>query len=205
MFRSIPNLERLRAHTFLWISCVCYVPHKGMLLNMLSKFNQQIGCNTISLHFKNRFNWNNLNQLVWQYIFLQQHRFFNLLRKSSNKIRLGKWRMLCSPKFDYVFLGELPFIISGPTIFDFPTTIFDHYHNKIVSAQQNTHCIQILYVVPPKFHTLCNCFSEGNFNLCIENVTRVSEPFFLHIKSWCTSSLHEIDFRCLICHKMFFT
>jgi len=26
--------------------------------------------------------------------------------------------------------------------------IFDHFHNKIVSAQRNTHSIQILYTVP---------------------------------------------------------
>jgi len=39
-----------------------------------------------------------------------------------------------------------------------PTSIFDHFHNKIVSAQRNTHSIQILYTVPPK-----NCFFRGKF------------------------------------------
>jgi len=33
-------------------------------------------------------------------------------------------------------------VISGPTYFDFPTFIFYHFHNKIVSAQRNIHGIQ---------------------------------------------------------------
>jgi len=53
--------------------------------------------------------------------------------------------------------------ISGPTIFDFPTTIFNHYHNKIVSAQQNTHCIQILCVVPPQISYVVQLFFRGEF------------------------------------------
>jgi len=40
--------------------------------------------------------------------------------------------------------------MSGTTIFDFPKSIFIHFHNKIVSAQRNTRSIQILYTRPPK-------------------------------------------------------
>jgi len=34
---------------------------------------------------------------------------------------------------------------------------------------------------------------------------RVSDAIFPHIKSWCRSTLHEIAFRCPICHKTFCT
>jgi len=34
---------------------------------------------------------------------------------------------------------------------------------------------------------------------------RVLNPFFPNIKSWCGSTLHEIDFRCRIWHKTFCT
>jgi len=34
---------------------------------------------------------------------------------------------------------------------------------------------------------------------------RVLDPFFLHIKSWCKFTLHEINFLCRICHKTFCT
>jgi len=75
------------------------------------------------------------------------------------------------------------------TIFDFPTSIFNHFRKKIVSAQRNIHSIHILYTVPPK-----RDFVERNFCLCVENVMRVLDPFFfissrfrsvfLHIKPW---------------------
>ena len=52
------------------------------------------------------------------------------------------------PYFDYVFLGHVTFLISGPTTFDFPTLIFNPFHNKIVSAQRNTHRIEIVYTIP---------------------------------------------------------
>jgi len=58
------------------------------------------------------------------------------------------------------------------TIFDFPTSIINHFHNKIVSAQRN-----IAY----KFYTVypqTAAFSEGNLCLCIENVICVSDSFF---------------------------
>jgi len=64
------------------------------------------------------------------------------------------------------------------TAFGFPTSIFNHFHNKIGSAQRNTHSMQMLCTVPPN-----NCFLEGNFHLCVEKVVPVLEPFFLHTKT----------------------
>jgi len=66
--------------------------------------------------------------------------------------------MECDPKFYYAFLGHVTSVISGLTIFGFPTSIFNNLHTKIVSAQRNTHSIQISYTVPPK-----NCFVKGEF------------------------------------------
>jgi len=71
------------------------------------------------------------------------------LGKPSNTKRIGKWRVLCNPKFDYFFLGHVIYVISGPATFDFPTPIFNEFHNKIVSSQRNTHSTQTLYTVPP--------------------------------------------------------
>jgi len=51
-------------------------------------------------------------------------------------------------------------------------------HSEAVSAQRNTHSVQILYTV-----LLNNCFLEGNFCLCVENIMHVLDVFFLHIKS----------------------
>jgi len=59
-----------------------------------------------------------------------------------------------------------------------------------------------------KFYALypqITAFSERIFYLCVENVMRVLDPFFLHIKSWCRKTLHEFDFRCRISHKTFCT
>jgi len=80
-----------------------------------------------------------------------------------------------------------PPLFPDQTIFDFPTSIFNHFHNKIVSAQRN-----IRYTAY-KFYALYpekGDFLEGNFCLCTENVMRVLDPFFLHIKSWCRKTLH---------------
>jgi len=33
----------------------------------------------------------------------------------------------------------------------------------------------------------------------------VVDPFFLHTKSWCRSTLQKIYFRCCICRKTFCT
>jgi len=98
--------------------------------------------------------------------------------------------VLCNAKLYYIFLGLVTTVISGLTIFGFPMSIFDHFHNKIVLAQRNTHSIQISYSAVPN-----NCFLEGNFYLCVENDMRVLVPFFLHITAWCRFTLHEIDFR----------
>jgi len=75
--------------------------------------------------------------------------------------------MLCNPKFDNDFLGHVISVVSGPTIFDFPTPIFNHFHNKIVSAQRSTCSIQIFYTV---LQTTC---LEGIFY-----VRRVLDPCF---------------------------
>jgi len=72
-----------------------------------------------------------------QQIFLGNDGVF--LRKLSNTIRVWKRRVLCNTKYDYVFLGHVTSVISGPTIFDFPTPIFNHFHNKIVCAAKHTH------------------------------------------------------------------
>jgi len=71
---------------------------------------------------------------------------------------------LCNPKFDYVFLGHVASVFSGPIIIDFPTSIFNHFHNKIVSVQRNTRSIQILYTVA---YTQTTAFLEGNFHLWV--------------------------------------
>jgi len=71
------------------------------------------------------------------------------------------------------------------TIFDFSVSIFNHFYNKIVSTQRNIHSKHISYTVPAK-----GGFLEGNFCLCVENVIRVLDAFFLHIKSWCRKALH---------------
>jgi len=37
----------------------------------------------------------------------------------------------------------------------------------------------------------------------VENVMRVLDPFFLHIKSWCRSIFHIYGFQCRIWRKTF--
>ena len=78
-------------------------------------------------------------------------------------------------------------IISGPTIFDFPTSIFNHFHAKIVSARRNTQSVQILYTVPPN-----NCIFRGEFLFVRKNVMRVLDLFFF-ISGQGGSTLHKID------------
>ena len=49
-------------------------------------------------------------------------------------------------------------VFPDQTIFDFPTSIFNHFHNKIVSAQRNIHSIHILYTI-----TQTTAFQRGIF------------------------------------------
>jgi len=66
----------------------------------------------------------------------------------------------------------------GPTISDSPTSIFNQFHKNNVSAQE-THGVYKF----DTFYIQTTAFSEGNFYLCVESIVRVSDPFFLHIKS----------------------
>jgi len=50
---------------------------------------------------------------------------------------------------------------------DFPTSIFNHSHNKVLSAQRNTHTIHILFTVVQN-----NCFLEGNWYLCVSSAAK---------------------------------
>jgi len=84
----------------------------------------------------------------------------------------------CNPKFDYIFLGHVTSDISGLTSFDFPTSIFNRFHDKTVSSQRNTHSLQIYTLYPQT-----SAFLEGSFYLCVKNVMSVLDPLFLHIKS----------------------
>jgi len=54
-------------------------------------------------------------------------------------------------------------------------SIANHFRNKIVSAQRNTHIVQILCRVG--YHPKKG-FLEGIFCLCVENVMHVLVPFF---------------------------
>ena len=59
-----------------------------------------------------------------------------------------------------------------------------------------------------KFYALypqTTAFLEGNFCLCIENVMRVLNPFFLHINHGVRNTLRIQGFRCHIWPKTFFT
>ena len=114
----------------------------------------------------------------WNWLVIPAQETFK--RYTSRKM---KGVMQCNPKFDYFFLGHVTSVISWPTLLDCPTSIFNHLHNKIVSAQRNTYSIQILYTVPPN-----NCFLEGNFYLCVENAMRILDPFFF-ISSHCVGLL----------------
>ena len=121
----------------------------------------------------------------------------SLLRKPSNTTWVGKWRVLRNPKFDYVFLEHVTSVVSGSTIFDFPTLIFNYFHNKIVSVQRNTHIIQIIHTVSPN-----NSRFRGQFLF----VRRKCHAWFRSVFSsyqWCRSTLHITDFRCRICHTKF--
>ena len=101
-----------------------------------------------------------------------------LLRKPLNAVRVGKRRVQCNPKFDYNFLGDMASTTFRPNYFWLPTSIFNHFHNKVVSALRNIHSMKILYTVPPN-----NCFSKGKFCLCVENVMSFLDPF-LFISSY---------------------
>jgi len=69
---------------------------------------------------------------------------WSLLRKPSNTIRVGKGRVLCNPKFDYVFLGHVRSII-----FDFPTSIFITFTTKSY-LRSETHIAYKFCTMYPK-------------------------------------------------------
>jgi len=78
------------------------------------------------------------------------------------------------------------------TIFDFLTSIFNHFHIHILSAQRNIHSIQVRYPgvldIPdctPKKEILC----RGIFVVRRKRHSRFSFVF-LHFKSWCKKTLH---------------
>ena len=83
---------------------------------------------------------------------LSEPRGSRLRTTALNAMRVGKWRVLCNRE-----TRVIRFFVDQ-SIFDFTTSIFNHLHNKTVSAQQNTHSLQILYTVPPK-----NYFLRGEF------------------------------------------
>jgi len=94
----------------------------------------------------------------------------------QNAIRFGKRLVQCN----YVNQTLITFswdmwhpLFPDQTIFDFPTSIFNHIHNKIVSAQRNIHGTQILYLVPTN-----NWFFRGE--LLFERRKRYArlDPFF---------------------------
>jgi len=57
------------------------------------------------------------------------------------------------------------------TIFYFHTSIVNHFHNNILSAQRSIHIIEVLCRVPPK-----GVFLEGI--IFVRNVMRVLDPLF---------------------------
>jgi len=89
------------------------------------------------------------------------------------------------PKIWLCFPGTCDIRYFRNNYFWLPGVEFNDFYHKIVSAQRNTHSIQIVHTVPPN-----NWFLEGNFYLCVENVMRVLDPFFPHTRSWCRSFLH---------------
>jgi len=120
-------------------------------------------------------------------------KIFSWKRTSSPVALIWKGKVEMSPPFT-----RSPMSL-GPTMFDFRSSIFNCFHNKILSAQGNTHSIHILFTVPQ-----ITAFLEWNYYLCVVNIMRVLPPFLLDIKSWCRSTLHEIHLRCCIYHKTFF-
>ena len=52
-------------------------------------------------------------------------------------------RRLWNPKFNYVILGHVISVISCLTIFDFPATVFTHFHYNIVCAQRHVYYFYI--------------------------------------------------------------
>jgi len=88
---------------------------------------------------------------------------------------VGKWRLLCNPKFDY-FLEHVTSVFSGPNYFWLPDV--RHFHNKMVSAQRNTHSIQILWTAPPN-----NCLFRGEFSFVHRKChTSFRFVYFFHIE-----------------------
>ena len=93
-------------------------------------------------------NMNSSSHKAWQtsLLFLKPLQIQNLKRKNE-----GGHFILCPPRLKkWEDTGACPppncahaYLISGPTIFDFPRSIFNHLYNKIVCAQQNTHSIHI--------------------------------------------------------------
>ena len=57
-------------------------------------------------------------------------------------------------------------------IFEFPTSIFNQYHKKIVSAHRKMNNTQNLYTAPHKRDVF-----EGNFCLCVKKVMRALVSF----------------------------
>jgi len=56
-------------------------------------------------------------------------------------------------------------------------------------VRSETYIAYKFYALYPKKGIL-----EGNFCLCVENVMRVLDPLFLHIKSWCRKTLNILGF-----------
>jgi len=71
--------------------------------------------------------------------------------QTQNAVRVRKRKVYATPN-SVIFSWDMwhP-VFPDQTSFDLPTSIFNHFCNKIVSAQRNIHSIQILCTLPQKW------------------------------------------------------
>ena len=100
------------------------------------------------------------------------HKCRTLLRKLSKTIRVWKWRVLYNLKFDYVFQGYVTSVISGQTIFDFPTSILISFTIKSY-LRSETHIAYKFYALTTK-----QLFFRREFLFVRRKRHRVLDPFF---------------------------